>query len=50
MIFQFFMPLYITFDVPFYEILHPILAYLIYFILVGDIFVNMNTSYYEKGK
>lgn len=50
MAFQFFLPLYITFKVPFYEILPSFLAYSIFFLLFFDIFVNMNTSYFEKGR
>lgn len=50
MSFQCFLPLYITFNIPFYEIVHPLFAYLMYFLLLFDILVNMNTTYYEKGK
>lgn len=50
MAFQCFMPIYVTFNVPFYDIVGTTTAYLMYFALIGDILVNMNTSYYEKGK
>ncbi|KAL4483975.1 hypothetical protein ABPG72_013981 [Tetrahymena utriculariae] len=50
MAFNGFLPLYIPFNIAFYDIIHPFFAYLMYFLLVFDILVNMNTTYYEQGK
>ncbi|EAS04885.3 cation channel family protein (macronuclear) [Tetrahymena thermophila SB210] len=50
MAFNGFLPLYITFNIAFYDIIHPFFAYLMYFLLLFDILVNMNTTYYEQGK
>lgn len=50
MAFQFFLPIYMTFNKPFDEIVTPLPAYFMYIMLLLDIIINMHTSYYEKGK
>ena len=50
MAFQCFLPLYITFNVAFYEIVPHTVSFVMYLLLLGDVLVSMHTSYYHKGK